>query len=108
MSARSAWPIANNTGVALILAVALPGIANGRGATELQERDQRGQLRERRRRQLHARSGLHLAIFTAGVLDAILMSNFHGLVRPGVMIGLALIVLILAATARRSAFPTGS
>jgi predicted MFS family arabinose efflux permease len=49
----------------------------------------------------------NLAIFTAGVLGAILIGSFTGLALPIVMIGLALIALVLAAAGRRAAFPTG-
>jgi len=49
----------------------------------------------------------NLAIFTAGVLGALLISGGDGLVLPAVMIALAVVAFSIAAVARRSAFPVG-
>nr|WP_296765128.1 MFS transporter [Rhodococcus sp. (in: high G+C Gram-positive bacteria)] len=47
----------------------------------------------------------NLAIFAAGVLGAVIISTFDGIVLPIVMIGLALIALAVAFIGRRNAFP---
>lgn len=47
----------------------------------------------------------NVAIFAAGVVGAVLISTYDGMALPILMIGLAAIALVIAFTARRSAFP---
>jgi len=48
----------------------------------------------------------NVAIFSAGVLGAVLLSRFDGMILPILMIGLAATALAVVCTARRAAFPS--
>lgn len=49
----------------------------------------------------------NLAIFGGGVFGALLIPNYDRMTLPTVMITLAAIAFVIAAYARRAAFPTG-
>jgi predicted MFS family arabinose efflux permease len=93
--------------VAVLLALALWGIAFGGAATQLQTAmgEARGSNGDVANALLTV--SFNLAIFAGGVTGAVLIDSHDGLVLPGVMIALALAALVVVLTARRSAFPVG-
>ncbi|WP_242511177.1 MFS transporter [Pengzhenrongella frigida] len=92
---------------AVLIAITLWGVAFGGAAAQVQTAigDASGENAD----VANALVGVsfNLAIFTAGVVGALLISGGDGLVLPTAMIGLALVALSIAAVARRSAFPAG-
>lgn len=92
---------------AVLIAVALWGVAFGGAAAQVQTAI--GEASSENADVANALLGVsfNLAIFTAGIIGALLISGGNGLVLPSVMIALALVALVIAAIARRSAFPAG-
>lgn len=92
--------------IAVLIAIALWGVAFGGAATQLQSAisEASGENADVANSMLAV--SFNLAIFAAGVIGAVLISTYDGLALPIVMIGLALIALVITLAARRSAFPT--
>jgi predicted MFS family arabinose efflux permease len=93
--------------VAVLIAIAAWGVAFGGAAAQVQTAI--GEASGENADVANALLGVsfNLAIFTAGVLGALLISGGDGLVLPAVMIALAVVAFSIAAVARRSAFPVG-
>ena len=91
--------------VAVLIALILWGIAFGGAAPQLQTA-----ISEASGENADAANSLlgvafNVAIFAAGVLGALLITAFDGMVLPVLMIGLAATALIIAFAARHAAFP---
>ena len=93
--------------VAVLLALALWGIAFGGAATQLQTAMGEASGANGDVANALLTVSFNLAIFAGGVTGAVLIDSHDGLVLPGVMIALALAALVVVLTARRSAFPVG-
>ena len=93
--------------VAVVIAIVLWGVAFGGAAAQLQTAiaEASGDNADVANALLGV--AFNLAIFAAGVLGALLISGGDGLVLAPVMIGFAVTALIVAAVARRGAFPVG-
>lgn len=93
--------------VAVLIAIALWGIAFGGAAAQLQTAigTASGENADVANSMLGV--AFNLAIFAAGVTGAVLISSYNGMVLPAAMIGLALTALVIALAGRRTAFPTG-
>lgn len=94
--------------VAVIIALVLWGIAFGGAAPQLQTAisEASGENADIANSLLGV--AFNVAIFFAGVLGAVLISTFDGMVLPILMIGLAATALAIAFTAHRSAFPAST
>ncbi|MGV8965565.1 MAG: MFS transporter [Cellulomonas sp.] len=105
--AGAVFLLGHSSVIAVLSAIALWGVAFGGAAAQVQTAigDASGENAD----VANALVGVsfNLAIFTAGVVGALLISGGDGLVLPAVMIALALVALAIAAIARRSAFPAG-
>lgn len=93
--------------VAVLIATVLWGLAFGGSSAQLQS----ALTRSGREHSDVANSFLpvafNLAIFAGGVLGALLLGTFDGLILPVVMIALGLAALLLTIVGRRSAFAAG-
>ncbi|WP_253901442.1 MFS transporter [Arthrobacter sp. PAMC 25486] len=91
--------------VAVLIALVLWGVAFGGAAPQLQTAisEASGENADVANSLLGV--AFNVAIFAAGVLGAVLITSFDGMVLPLLMIGLAATALIIAFTARRAAFP---
>lgn len=91
--------------IAVVTALILWGIAFGGAAPQLQTAisEASGENADVANSLLGV--AFNVAIFAAGVLGAVLITSFDGMVLPILMIGLAAIALVIAFTARRAAFP---
>lgn len=92
---------------AVLIAIALWGIAFGGAAAQLQTAIgiASGENADVANSMLGV--AFNFAIFAAGVTGAVLISSYNGMVLPVAMIGLALTALVIALAGRRTAFPTG-
>ncbi|MGY4858599.1 MFS transporter [Cryobacterium sp. AP23] len=99
--------LGQNSLVAVLVAIALWGVAFGGAAAQLQTAI--GEASGANADTANALLGVsfNLAIFAAGVLGAVLIAGGNGLILPVAMIGLAAVALVIAGLARRSAFPVG-
>jgi len=90
---------------AVLIAIVLWGVAFGGAAAQLQTAI--GHASGENADVANSMLGVafNLAIFAAGVLGAVLISDFDGLTLPVVMIGLALAALVLTFTGRHTVFP---
>lgn len=91
--------------IAVLLAVVLWGIAFGGAAPQLQTAisEASGENADVANSLLGV--AFNIAIFSAGVMGAILIGAFTGMALPVLMVGLAAIALAIVGAARRSAFP---
>lgn len=91
--------------VAVLIALLLWGVAFGGAAPQLQTAisEASGENSDVANSLLGV--AFNVAIFVAGVLGAVLISSFDGMVLPILMIGLAATALAIAFTARHAAFP---
>lgn len=93
--------------VAVLIATVLWGLAFGGSSAQLQS----ALTRSGREHSDVANSFLpvafNLAIFAGGVLGALLLGSFDGLILPVVMVALGLAALLLTIVGRRSAFAAG-
>lgn len=93
--------------VAVLIATVLWGLAFGGSSAQLQS----ALTRSGREHSDVANSFLpvafNLAIFSGGVLGALLLGTFDGLILPVVMVALGLAALLLTIAGRRSAFTAG-
>lgn len=92
--------------VAVLVAIVLWGIAFGGAAAQLQTAISAASGESADVANSMLGVAFNLAIFAAGVIGAVVISNFDGLVLPIVMVGLAAIALLIAIAGRRTAFPT--
>ena len=90
---------------AIITATALWGITFGGAAAQLQAALNTTGGEDSDVANAFLPVAFNLAIFTAGILGAALLTRFDGLVLPVVMIAFGLIALLLTIYGRRSAFP---
>jgi predicted MFS family arabinose efflux permease len=92
--------------VAIVMALILWGVAFGGAAPQLQTfiSEAGGENADVANSLLGV--AFNVAIFFAGVLGAVLISSFDGMVLPVLMIGLAAAALAVVFTARRAAFPS--
>lgn len=97
--------IGRGSSTAVVAAIVLWGLAYGGAATQLQTAisDASGENADVANSMLGV--AFNLAIFTAGVAGALLVSSLGGLVLPVVMLGLAAAAFILATAGRSTAFP---
>lgn len=91
--------------VAVVIAIVLWGIAFGGAAAQLQTAISAASGENADVANSMLGVAFNLAIFAAGVVGAVLIGTYNGLVLPIVMIGLAAIALVTAITGRRAAFP---
>ncbi|WP_425860194.1 MFS transporter [Arthrobacter sp. TWP1-1] len=91
--------------IAVLLALVLWGVAFGGAAPQLQTAisEASGENADMANSLLGV--AFNIAIFAAGVLGAVLITVYDGMVLPALMIGLAIAALVIVVTARRSAFP---
>lgn len=97
--------VGNQSSVSVLIALVLWGIAFGGAAPQLQTAisEASGENADVANSLLGV--AFNLAIFSAGVLGAILIGAFDGMALPVLMIGLAAAALVVACTARSVAFP---
>jgi predicted MFS family arabinose efflux permease len=93
--------------IAVLAAIGLWGIAFGGAAAQVQTAI--GEASGENSDVANALLGVafNLAIFSAGVIGAVVISGGDGLILAGLMIGLAVVALSMVAAARRTAFPVG-
>jgi predicted MFS family arabinose efflux permease len=96
---------AHSSRTAVLVAIALWGVAYGGAATQLQTAiaDASGDNADVANSMLGV--AFNVAIFAAGVLGAVLLGTYSGLALPVVTVALALVALVIALAARASAFP---
>ena len=99
--------VAQDSLVAVLIAIALWGIAFGGAATQLQTAMGEASAENADVANALLTVSFNLAIFAGGVFGAVLIDTHDGLVLPIVMIALALAALIVVLASRRSAFPVG-
>ena len=98
--------VGSQSPVAVLVALVLWGIAFGGAAPQLQTAisEASGENADVANSLLGV--AFNIAIFSAGVLGAILIGTFDGMALPILMIGLAAAALVIAFTARHHAFPS--
>jgi predicted MFS family arabinose efflux permease len=91
--------------VAVLIAIALWGVAFGGAATQLQTA--MGNASGENADVANSLLGVsfNVAIFAAGVIGAVLIGTYNGLVLPIAMIALSVAAFLVALGARRAAFP---
>jgi predicted MFS family arabinose efflux permease len=92
--------------VAVLAAIVLWGLAFGGAAAQLQTAISAASGENADVANSMLGVAFNLAIFAAGVVGAVVISNFDGLILPIVMTGLAAVALFLAVAGRRTAFPS--
>ncbi len=90
---------------AILVALVLWGIAFGGAAPQLQTAISVASGENADAANSLLGVAFNVAIFAAGLLGAVLVSHFDGMVLPVLMIGLAAAALLVACIARRTAFP---
>lgn len=97
--------VGHQSSVSVLVALMLWGIAFGGAAPQLQTAisEASGENADVANSLLGV--AFNLAIFSAGVLGAVLIGAFDGMALPILMIGLAAAALVVAITARSAAFP---
>lgn len=97
--------VGNQSSLSVLVALVLWGIAFGGAAPQLQTAisEANGENADVANSLLGV--AFNLAIFSAGVLGAVLIGAFDGMALPVLMIGLAAAALVVACTARPAAFP---
>ncbi|WP_244516970.1 MFS transporter [Arthrobacter alpinus] len=108
MTAGAIFTLGSHSVIAVLLALVLWGIAFGGAAPQLQTAISvaGGENADMANSLLGV--AFNIAIFAAGVLGAFLITAYNGMVLPLLMIGLGVAALAIAATARRSGFPSRS
>ncbi len=97
--------VGHQSSVSVLVTLVLWGIAFGGAAPQLQTAisEASGENADVANSLLGV--AFNLAIFSAGVLGAVLIGAFDGMALPVLMIGLAAAALVVACTARSAAFP---
>ncbi|WP_411733110.1 MFS transporter [Paeniglutamicibacter sp.] len=98
----------NQSLVAVLVALALWGIAFGGAAPQLQSAISAASGENADVANSLLGVAFNVAIFFAGIVGAVLISTADGLVLPVLMVALAAVALAIAFTARRYAFPSRS
>ncbi|WP_342450892.1 MFS transporter [Plantibacter sp. CFBP 8798] len=93
--------------VAVLIATVLWGLAFGGSSAQLQSALTRSGREQSDVANSFLPVAFNLAIFAGGVLGALLLGTFDGLILPVVMIALGLAALLVTAVGRRSAFAAG-
>lgn len=99
--------LGHSTLIAVLVGIVLWGVAFGGAAAQVQTAI--GEASGANADVANSLLGVafNLAIFSAGVLGALLISAGNGLILPAMMIGLAGAAFLITAVARHNAFPTG-
>lgn len=92
--------------VAVIVALILWGVAFGGAAPQLQTAISQASGENADVANSLLGVAFNVAIFAAGVLGAVLISSYDGIVLPILMVGLAATALVITFTARHAAFPS--
>ncbi|WP_200182789.1 MFS transporter [Tomitella biformata] len=105
LTAGVVFVVASQSSGAVLIAVVLWGIAFGGAAPQLQTAISEASGENADIANSLLAVAFNVAIFSAGVVGAVLIGAFDGMALPVLMVGLAALAFAIALTARRTAFP---